>query len=79
MVTKDNFIKATCELNEFTNHVPAPYFRREFVSDGNPLKLTIAVCGFYELYFNGKKITRGWLSLFRLYAVRESESASSPI
>ena len=62
MVKKSNFIKATSELNDFTNHVPAPYFRRSFESDGKPLKLTIAVCGFYELYFNGKKITRGFLS-----------------
>ena len=62
MVCKNNFIKATNELNEFTSHVPAPYFRRTFESDGKPLKLTIAVCGFYELYFNGKNITRGFLS-----------------
>ena len=62
MVSKSNFVKATDKLNTIWDHVPAYYFRRSFDSCGETAKLTIAVCGFYELFFNGKKITKGFLS-----------------
>lgn len=43
--------------------MPAYYFRRSFCSDEiTKVKITIAVCGFYELFFNGAKITKGFLS-----------------
>lgn len=58
-----NFIKATNEYNTFEAPVPAYCFRRAFSAEGGKkLKLTIAVCGFYELYWNGTRITRGLLS-----------------
>ena len=58
-----NFIKATHEYNTFEAPVPAYCFRRAIVAeDGQKLRLTIAVCGFYELYWNGNRITRGFLS-----------------
>ena len=56
------FIQATREYNTFENHVPAYYFRKSFQSEGTPLTLRIAVCGFYELWLNGEKLTRGLLS-----------------
>jgi len=59
---KDRFIKATESYNTFEEHVPAYLFRRSFTADGTPLKITVAACGFYELYFNGNKITKGFLS-----------------
>ena len=60
---KNRFIKATECFNTFEAPVPAYYFRRTFVWEGNgTARLTIAACGFYELYFNGKRITRGFLS-----------------
>ena len=60
---KKHFIKATEEFNTFEKNVPAPYFRRTFtVNKNTDAKITIAVCGFYELFLNGKKITRGFLS-----------------
>lgn len=63
MLSKDHFIKATEKYNTFKENVPAYYFRRSIVCDGEKaVKITIAVCGFYRLYFNGKDITRGFLS-----------------
>lgn len=63
MYLKDYFIKATEEYNSFEKNVPAYYFRRSFHSDSViTAKITIAVCGFYELFLNGEKITKGFLS-----------------
>ena len=63
MISKEKFIAATIEYNTFEKSVPAYYFRRQFKLDKKTLaKITVAVCGFYELYLNGKRITRGFLS-----------------
>ena len=63
MISKNDFIKATEEYNTFEKSVPAYYFRRAFHSDHSlKARITVAVCGFYELYFNGKQITRSFLS-----------------
>ncbi len=62
MLSKDHFIKATEEYNTFEQNVPAYYFRKSFTSDGTPLKISVAVCGFYEIWFNANRITRGFLS-----------------
>ena len=63
MFSNNNFIKATEQYNTFEKNVPAYYFRRTFHSDHSAIaKITIAVCGFYEIYFNGKNITKGFLS-----------------
>ena len=63
MDIKNCFIKATEEYNTFERHVPAHYFRKVLFSETvRVAKLTVAVCGFYELYFNGVKITKGFLS-----------------
>lgn len=60
---KSYFIKATEKYNTLDEHVPAYYFRRAFnVEKSTDVKITVAVCGFYELYLNGNKITRGFLS-----------------
>ena len=63
MDIKNCFIKATEEYNTFERHVPAHYFRKVLFSETvRVAKLIVAVCGFYELYFNGVKITKGFLS-----------------
>ena len=63
MISPKDFIKATEEYNTFEKSVPAYYFRRAFHSDHSvKAKITVAACGFYEFYFNGKHITRGFLS-----------------
>ena len=63
MLSKELFISAGKEYNTFENYVPAHYFRKVFyASEQGNAKITIAVCGLYELYFNEKRITRGFLS-----------------
>lgn len=63
MLSKDLFISASKEYNTFEKHIPAYYFRKSFCApEKGSAKITIAVCGFYELYFNGKRITKGFLS-----------------
>lgn len=63
MLLKDNFIKATERFCTIESAVPAYYFRRGYVSDSKKaVKLRISACGFYELYFNGERITKGLLS-----------------
>lgn len=57
------FIKATEERNTFEDNVPAHYFRRAFVlENAESVTIKIAVCGFYELFLNGTRITKGFLS-----------------
>lgn len=57
------FIKASEEYNTFEKSVPAPYIRKSFVCDSETSgKITIACCGFYELFVNGKKYTKGFLA-----------------
>jgi len=58
------FIKATEKYCSFDEHIPAPYFRRNFNLDFVPDKAEISVCGlgFYLLYINGKEITKGELA-----------------
>ena len=63
MLSKSNFICATEEYNTFEKTVPAYHFRKSFEwNESGTATLKIAVCGFYELYFNGRRITRGLLS-----------------
>lgn len=57
------FIKATHEYNTLEKNVPAPYIRKSFISDvKTTAKLIIAACGFYELYVNGAKYTKGFFA-----------------
>ena len=55
--------KFICASNEYTTldkHISAPYFRKEFVSDSETsAHILISARGFYELYLNGRKITKG--------------------
>ena len=56
-----SFGRKTCTLNDW---VAAPYMRRDFTLDTLPEKAELTICalGFYELYVNGKNITKGHLS-----------------
>ena len=59
MLNKTDFITATTEYNTLEKSVPAYYFRRSYVSSvKRTAKLTIAVCGFYELFWNGDGTVR---------------------
>ena len=58
-----HFIQASYEFNTFERHVPSPCFRKVFdVEKIANAKLTIGVCGFYELYLNGERCTKGMLA-----------------
>jgi len=59
-----NFVRANEQLCDFEHFVPAPYFRKSFILNSKPRKAEITICGlgFYELYINGTKITKGFLA-----------------
>ena len=59
-----NFIAATREYSEYWSHIPAPYLRKniEIKSEIEKAKITICGLGFYELFINGQKITKGLLA-----------------
>ena len=58
------FISATKEYCTFEKHVSAPYLRKSFTVDEKVSKADIIICGlgFYDLYINGKRITKGILA-----------------
>ena len=59
-----HFIKATDRYTDKDLHVPAPYIRRTFSLDFQPkcARIAITTPGFYELYVNGKRITKGYIA-----------------
>ncbi len=56
------FVQATTAYNTFEAPVAAPYIRRSFTAAAGEGRLRIAVCGFYELYINGQRCTKGRLA-----------------
>lgn len=60
----NKFICRNNDYCDFDNNVSAPLFRKSFVLDAVPetARLTICGLGFYELYINGKRITKGALA-----------------
>ena len=58
------FIKATEKYCTLKEHVAAPIFRRSFqvLGEVRSARLALTVTGFYELYVNGKNVTRGLLA-----------------
>lgn len=58
-----SFIRASEAYNTFEHHVPAPYLRRAFQADHEAkANVIITALGFYELYLNGERITKGRLT-----------------
>lgn len=58
-----NFICATREFANFDRQVNAPYFRKKFhFKKGENARVRICGLGFYELYLNGKNVTKGRLA-----------------
>ena len=64
MKFSNKFIKSDDDIGTEDYCVPAPYFRKCFCLDFEPQKaeITITGLGFYEIYINGKNITKGPLS-----------------
>ena len=60
----EKFICAGYDYTTYTFHVPAPYFRKTFEIDGEVKKcvITLTGLGFYELYVNGQRLTKGILA-----------------
>jgi len=58
------FIAASREFSTLTDYVPAPYLRKSFSLEALPKKAELTICGlgFYELFVNGKRITKGLLA-----------------
>ena len=58
------FVAAAREVSSYERPIPAPYMRRSFIVNGDVKSavLTITGLGFYELFLNGARITRGYLA-----------------
>lgn len=58
------FVCECLEYSTYVKNVPAPYFRKSFDVDNTPDSAEILICGlgFYELFVNGEKITKGHLA-----------------
>lgn len=57
------FVSATCHFNTFSEPVAAPLFRKIFsVKAGECVTVTVSAAGFYDLYLNGRRVTRGYLA-----------------
>lgn len=59
-----DFIAATKEFSEYGVHIPAPYLRKSFAPKSEVMRARLTVCGlgFYELFVNGTRITKGLLA-----------------
>ena len=59
-----NFICATEKRNTYISNVNAPYMRKNLEFSLLPEEISITVCGigFYEIYVNGVKVTKGKLA-----------------
>ena len=64
MQLSNRFVCASERVCSFEEHVNAPCFRKSFVLDKEVDKAGLTICGlgFYELYLNGKNITKGPLA-----------------
>ena len=64
MILSDKFICAGERYASFRRKVYAPWFKKEIKLNSNIAKAEITVCGlgFYELYFDGKRITKSYLA-----------------
>lgn len=64
MILSEKFVSATREKATLKKNIPAPYMRRDFIVYKPLVSAEITVCalGFYELFVNGIKITKGHLS-----------------
>ena len=64
MILSDKFICASEKYAGYLRRVPAPWFKKDVSLKDDVTKATITVCalGFYELYVDGKRITKSYLA-----------------
>ena len=60
----EKFIRASDRYTDGDEHISAPYIRRAFDLDFKPeyARIYITTPGFYELFVNGERITKGYLA-----------------
>ncbi len=64
MIFSKKFVSECQEYSSYTEHVAAPMFRKNFAVHGEVRIAEIVICGlgFYDLFLNGQKITKGLLA-----------------
>lgn len=61
----EKFIAATEEYATMDNHIPAPYFRKNFyIKEKCQANVTICGLGYYRLFINGKEITKSYMAAY---------------
>ena len=58
------FVSECLEYSTYEKNIPAPLFRKSFIlkSKADSAKILICGLGFYELFINGRKITKGHIA-----------------
>lgn len=58
------FVCERYERSTYLRHIPAPLFRKSIILNRDELYGEITLCGlgFYDLFINGKKVTKGYLA-----------------
>lgn len=64
MKLSDKFVCESREYSTYFKHVAAPIFRLSFTAHKDVMRAELNICGigFYDLFVNGKKITKGYLA-----------------
>ena len=59
-----NYVAAGIEYSSYTKHIRAPLFRKSITLEKKPQSAEILITGqgFYQLFVNGKDITKGFLA-----------------
>ena len=60
----EKFVCEDTERSSYAKHIAAPVFRKSFFIAGKVRSAKLVICGlgFYELFINGTKITKGYLA-----------------
>lgn len=64
MEFSNKFVCEDLAYSTYEKNIPAPLFRKSFILEKAADKAEILICGigFYDLFINGKKITKGYLA-----------------
>lgn len=64
MVFPNKFVSESLDYATYERCVPAPIFRKSFLLDNKPDGAEMLICGlgFYDLFVNGQKITKGYIA-----------------
>ncbi len=64
MEFSNRFVCECVEFSTYEKNIPAPIFRKSFMLANEPDTAEILICGlgFYDLFVNGQRITKGYLA-----------------